>query len=149
MSILSPRDRVIARIRNVAIGSNGAADVHFRGDETTPRGTYRIAWIDRHSRFGLFFGLNYPTPAVAARASLEGRIGRASLDAIVEAFREHRIAPQDTPLGGELGIHGLGAGAPPWIQRSVNWTDGCVALAPAQMREFSRWAHVGTRVVIR
>lgn len=149
VSVLSPDDRLIARMRNVAIGSDGAADTHLRGDQTTPRGTYRIAWINHHSRFGLFFGLDYPTPAIAAQAYREGRIDRGSLDAVLAAFRAHRIPPQDTALGGQIGIHGTASGSPPWIQRSVNWTDGCVALTPAQLREFARWARVGTRVVIR
>lgn len=148
LSILSSHDRLIARFTNIAIGSEGAARVHYKGDETTPRGTYHVAWIDRHSRFGVFYGLDYPTPAVAARAYLGGRIGRASFRAIIEAFRLGRLPPQDTPLGGDLGIHGIGAGAR-WIQRSVNWTDGCVALGARQAQALARWVHLGTVVVIR
>lgn len=148
LSIVSPADRIIARFRNIAIGSGGAARVHLRGDDTTPRGSFRVAWIDRHSRFGIFFGLNYPTPPIAARAFLEGRLTRSAFEAILAAFRAGRLPPQDTALGGALGIHGLGTG-PARIQRVVNWTDGCVALGNRQARELARWIHLGTTVVIR
>lgn len=148
LSILSARNQVIAHFGNIAIGSGGTADVHFRGDETTPRGKFHVAWIDRSSRFGIFFGLDYPTPRAAAQAYQAGRITQASFDAIVDASGSGRIPPQHTRLGGGLGIHGLGRGALA-IQRAVNWTDGCVALTNRQARELARWVRLGTTVVIR
>lgn len=148
LTVRSPRDRIIARFDNVAIGSGGVSDLHLRGDDTTPRGRFRVAWIDHHSRFGLFFGLDYPTPAIARRAYLDGRLDRSGLDAIVNAFRRDRLPPQDTALGGEIGIHGLGSGSP-LVQQLVNWTDGCIALTNAQVWRLARWVHVGTVVIVR
>ena len=70
------------------------------------------------------------------------------LPAILDAFRRGRLPPQDTALGGELGIHGTGDGSPA-IQRDVNWTTGCVALTNQQAFELERWVRVGTTVVVR
>ena len=148
LTVYASDHRALARFHNIAIGSGGPAYEHRRGDGTTPLGVYHIAWIDRHSRFGTFYGLDYPTPAVAGRAYLRGNINAAQYDAIIAAFRAHRIPPQDTPLGGLLGIHGVGTGDP-HIQRDINWTNGCVALGNRQLRRLARWLHLGTKVVIR
>ena len=148
LTVLSAENRVLMRIHNIAIGSGGAAEIHHRGDETTPRGMFHVAWVDRHSRFTTFYGLDYPSARIARRAYAEGSISQAERDAIIRALRQHRTPPQNTPLGGQLGIHGLGSGKP-GVQQAVNWTDGCVALTNRDIRLLSRWMHVGTRVVIR
>ena len=148
LTVLSAENRVLARIHNIAIGSGGAAEIHHRGDETTPRGMFHVTWVDRHSRFTTFYGLDYPSARIARRAYAEGSISQAERDAILRALRQHRTPPQNTPLGGQLGIHGLGSGKP-GVQQAVNWTDGCVALSNRDIRLLSRWMHVGTRVVIR
>ena len=148
LTVFSAGNHVLARFDNIAIGSGGVSDMHRRGDETTPLGVFHVAWIDRRSRFTTFYGLDYPSASVAHRAFSEGIISRAELDAVIAAFQHHRIPPQNTPLGGRLGIHGIGHGDPR-IQQAFNWTDGCVALSNKQIRQLSRWVQVGTRVVIR
>lgn len=148
LTVFSAENRVLARFDNVSIGSGGAAENHRRGDETTPLGLFHIAWIDRHSRYGTFYGIDYPSTSMARRAYAEGTISQAEFDAIIKAWRQHRIPPQNTPLGGRLGIHGVGRGDP-YVHKAINWTDGCVALTNPQIRQLSRWLHIGTRVVIR
>ena len=148
LTVFSAENQVLARFRDIAIGSGGAAKIHRRGDETTPLGIFHIAWIDRLSRFDTFYGFDYPSERVARSAYAEGIIGRAELDAIVEAVRQHRLPTQNTPLGGHLGIHGVGRGDPA-IHEAFNWTDGCVALTNRQIRQLSPWMHIGTQVVIR
>lgn len=148
LTVFSSGHRVLARFHNIAIGRGGAANEHRRGDGTTPRGVFHIAWIDRHSRFGVFYGLDYPTPSIAWRAYLRNEISAAQFDAILRAAREHRVPPQNTPLGGQLGLHGIGSGNP-LVQRDLNWTDGCIALTNAQLRRLARWLRLGVKVVIR
>lgn len=147
LTVYSPENLVLARSLNISIGSGGTAELRRRGDETTPLGAFRVAWIDRRNRYGTFYGLDYPSENIARRAHAEGLISRAELDAIVRAQRQHRIPPQGTALGGRLGIHGIGRGDP-GIHEAFNWTNGCVALTNAQMREISPWVHLGTRVII-
>jgi murein L,D-transpeptidase YafK len=148
LTVFSADDSVIVRFHNIAIGSGGVAKEHCRGDDTTPLGTFYVAWINHHSRFGTFFGFDYPTSGLAIRAYAEGNITGAEFDAIIDAIRHHRIPPQNTSLGGQLGVHGLGNGDP-HVQQSVNWTDGCIAITNREIRALSTWVHVGTRVVIR
>ena len=148
LTVFSAENHVLARFQNISIGSGGTAEIHRRGDETTPLGIFHVAWIDRSSRFDTFFGFDYPSERVARRAYAEGLISRAELDAILEALRQHRLPPQNTPLGGRLGIHGVGLGDP-GFHEAFNWTDGCVALTNQQIRQLSRWMHVSTQVVIR
>jgi murein L,D-transpeptidase YafK len=148
LTVFSAENHVLAGFHNISIGSGGTAESHRRGDETTPLGVFHVAWIDRHSRYGTFYGLDYPSASIAHRAHAEGTISRAESDAIIKALQQHRIPPQNTPLGGRLGIHGIGRGDPK-IHQALNWTDGCVALTNQQIRQLSRWVHIGTRVVIR
>ncbi len=148
LTVFSAKNRVLARFHNIAIGSGGPADMHLQGDETTPRGLFHVAWIDRRSRFNTFYGLNYPNARIARHAVDTGILNQAQFDAIMQAVRHHRIPPQNTPLGGQLGIHGLGRGDLD-IQRTINWTNGCVALTNHDIRRLGQWVHVGTRVIIR
>ena len=148
LTVFSAENRVLARIHNISIGSGGAAESHRRGDETTPKGTFHVAWIDYQSRFGTFYGLDYPSAGIARQAYVEGTISKAEFDSIIKALQQHRMPPQNTALGGHLGIHGIGRGDPS-IQDEINWTDGCVALTNRDIRRLSRWVNLGTRVVVR
>lgn len=148
LTVFSADNQVLARFNNISIGSGGTAEIHRRGDETTPLGIFHVAWIDRHSHYGTFYGFDYPSANIARRAYAEGSISEAELDSIIKALQQHRVPPQNTPLGGRLGIHGIGRGDPR-VHQAFNWTNGCVALSNPQIRRLSRWVQVGTRVVIR
>lgn len=148
LTVFSAENKVLDRFDNISIGTGGAAEIRRRGDETTPLGVFHVAWIDRHNRYDTFFGLDYPSEEIARRAYAKEIISRAEFDAIIEAIKHHRTPRQNTPLGGRLGIHGIGRGDPR-IHEDFNWTNGCVALTNPQIRRLSRWVHIGTRVVIR
>lgn len=148
LTVLRGKSQVVARFRDVALGSEGTTRERRRGDAKTPLGTFHVAWINYNSRFGVFFGLDFPSIDDADRAFRRQLVDRATYDAIVDAFLDHRIPPQDTPLGSGIGIHGLGAGNPV-IHRAFDWTDGCIALTNGQIRTLARWVRVGTEVVIR
>jgi len=134
--------------RNISIGRGGATLDKRRQDDATPLGHFHISRIARHSAFHRFFGIDYPDMARARRALKQGMIsGRQFLD-IRDAFRAHRTPPQDTPLGGYIGIHGVGAGNPQ-VHADFNWTSGCIALTNAQIDDLARWIRIGMPVVIR
>lgn len=139
---------VVDRFKQVAIGYGGPSSVHYRGDATTPRGDFIVKWINEHSRFRLFFGFDYPRPEHALEAFQSGHIDEATYDDIRWAARLGQLPPQDTRLGGHIGIHGLGA-ADPEVHRDFNWTDGCVALTNAQIDRLRRYVSLGTRVLVR
>ena len=133
---------------NIAIGSNGPSLARTRGDETTPLGEFTITEIRRSKRFELFMAFNYPNRDHAERAFLEERIGAEEYWDLRRDLDEGRPPPQDTSLGGQLGIHGLGQSSPE-VHKAVNWTDGCIALTNEQVKELMDFVRVGTRVSIR
>ena len=140
--------QTVLELKGAAIGRGGVGPVHVHGDGRTPLGSFRIAWIDHKSPYHLFFGLNYPTVTQAAVGFQEGIINKESLDRIAQATADGRLPPQNTPLGGYIGIHGLGKGSI-WMHRRFNWTQGCIALTNEQIEKLAQWLEIGTRVVIQ
>ncbi|HEB78050.1 MAG TPA: murein L,D-transpeptidase, partial [Methylothermaceae bacterium] len=100
-----------------------------------------------NSKYHLFFGLNYPNLPYVKRGWQRGWIDGPTFRSLLRANFEETVPPQDTPLGGYIGIHGLGK-ADPDIHRRYNWTRGCIALTNEQIDRLSRWIRIGTMVVI-
>ena len=133
---------------NISIGSNGVTRQKRVRDEKTPLGDYRITEIRMGSRFHRFLAIDYPTMEDARRGLQDGRINQAEHDTLRDAWNRGDALPSDTPLGGNLGIHGIGNGDPA-IHHDFNWTNGCIALTNAQVEELLQWVGVGTRVSVR
>ncbi|HRW64563.1 MAG TPA: L,D-transpeptidase [Candidatus Competibacter sp.] len=133
----------------VALGSSGAGLKFRRGDNKTPLGVFRVGWINDHSRFKKFIGLDFPNLDYAEQALREHRIDRLTYERIRAAWISGRTPPQDTPLGGQIGIHGVGFGDPNVHSAGINWTSGCVALDNGQIDALRPWVRVGMRVEIR
>lgn len=136
------------RFRNIAIGRNGYTTQHRKGDGTTPLGTFHLAWINTNSRFDIFLGLDYPNRQQAEMAWRKNLIDFDTYYAIRRALAKGQVPPQDTALGGYIGIHGTGNEISDRLHRLVNWTQGCVALTNRQIERLSRWVRVGMKVVI-
>jgi murein L,D-transpeptidase YafK len=141
-------DTVIRTFEDIAIGRYGKTYFKSQGDNKTPLGQYRIGWINRESRYYIFLGLNYPDQPAADRALQDGRIDESQWLDIRRAHRAGETPSQKTPLGGYIGIHGLGRGELK-VHQQYNWTNGCVALTNAQLDELLHYARVGTQVEIR
>lgn len=135
-------------LHDLSIGRYGTSTEKVRGDKTTPLGRFRITRIDRRSGFHVFVQLDYPDIERARKAQLAGDISRRELQTIVSAHRLGKAPPQNTVLGGEIGIHGLGE-ADPVVHQMMNWTRGCVAITDRQMDSLLGWIRVGMTVEIR
>ena len=135
-------------LHDLSVGRYGTSTEKTRGDNTTPLGRFRITRIDRRSGFHVFIGLDYPDIERARKAQQAGDISRRELQAIVSAHRHGKAPPQNTGLGGQIGIHGLGE-ADPDLHRMTNWTRGCVALTDRQVDSLLGWIRVGMTVEIR
>lgn len=133
---------------NIAIGSNGPTREKRVLDEKTPLGDFKINAIRASDHFHLFMSINYPNMENAQRALENGRISSKEYQAVSAAWRKGVMPPQNTSLGGHLGIHGVGAGSEE-IHNNVNWTDGCIAVTNEQVEELAGWVRIGTRVTIR
>ena len=140
--------KIISEFKNVAIGRGGASRERLKGDDKTPLGTFHIMWINTKSRYHIFLGLDFPTMEHAARALQKNDIKNNEFRSIKTAFEHNTIPPQDTSLGGYIGIHGLGDGNIK-IHRMFNWTRGCIAVTNEQIERLSRIVQLGTKVVIR
>ena len=118
---------VLVRSYKVGLGLNPVPDKVREGDRATPEGEFYIFTKNDKSNFYLSLGISYPNIEDAERGLRDGLISRAQHDAIVKAIKQKRTPPQNTPLGGQIYIHGNGAGS--------DWTWGCVALENEDMRE--------------
>ncbi len=56
----------------------------------------------------LFIGISYPSIEDAERGLKQVLINRRQYDAIVKEIRNRKRPPWNTPLGGEIGLHGGG-----------------------------------------
>lgn len=137
---------------SIASGRGGRGDKQRRGDNRTPTGTYHIIDVNDASRFHLFMQLDYPNVKDAFLALRRGLIDRPVFDHIVSARQSGKLPPQNTILGGQIGIHGLGDDENDEkldLHRKLDWTQGCVALTNAQVRMLRSRVDVGIRVTIR
>ena len=147
--VIMQGNKPVKTFSQLAFGSSGVGVKSNRGDNKTPLGVFRVGWINDHSRFKRFIGLDYPNIDYANRALRERRIDALTYERIRAAWVKGYTPPQDTPLGGQIGIHGVGSGNPGVHQAGINWTSGCVALDNSQIDSLRPWVKIGMRVEIR
>ncbi len=141
-------DQTIEILDHVVIGRKGAGTKEKRGDDVTPLGNFRIGWINNKSSFRKFFGLTYPNIEHAEIALQKGLIDRDTFNSIEVAERRGNIPPQNTDLGGQIGIHGLGSGSLS-VHEVFDWTHGCIALRNDQIDRLSQYVETGTLVTVK
>lgn len=139
--------QVIRTFDDIAIGRGGPTRDKRYLDGKTPLGEFHISRINNKSHFHRFFGLDYPRQEHAERALKNGHLDAKGYRAISQAIRDGRVPPQNTALGGHLGIHGIGAGDLK-VHRDFNWTNGCIALTNREVDELAQWIQLGVRVVV-
>jgi murein L,D-transpeptidase YafK len=112
----------------VALGTNPVGDKRVAGDSKTPEGLFSIDGKNEKSDFHLALHISYPDSAHWARAEALG------------------ASP-----GGNILIHGLrnGRGATGAFHRTVDWTDGCIAVTDEEIEGLWSAVPVGTPVEIK
>jgi murein L,D-transpeptidase YafK len=123
----------------VVLGRNPADKVR-EGDLATPEGRFYVCYKNPRSRYHRFLGLSYPGLEDAQRGLRQKLIHRAQFRRIAEAIGSRRAPPWDTPLGGEVGLHG------PCPNRT--WTHGCVAMSVEQIERLYELLQPGDEVTI-
>lgn len=141
-------DKVEHIFENIAIGRFGTTWHKITKDDKTPLGDFRIGWINEQSRYYRFFGLDYPNRETAQRAFEDNRITEETWLTILKATNQEKTPPQNTILGGFIGIHGIGRGDPE-IHDQFHWTNGCIALTNKQIDQLGKWLKPGVMVKIR
>jgi murein L,D-transpeptidase YafK len=117
---------VAIKTYSVALG-RASGPKQFANDHKTPEGHYTVDAKNPHSRFHLALHLSYPNPMDKGRAAAAHR------------------AP-----GGDVEIHGL----PPAfailgaLHRTLDWTNGCIAVTNLEIDEIYASVPTGTPVDI-
>lgn len=111
--------------RGLQFGDQPQGHKRFEGDERTPEGRYTIEGRNPQSAYHLSLKVSYPNAEDRAFA------------------RSHGRSP-----GGNIFLHGQPNG---WPAGRVpgDWTDGCIALANAEIEELWRLVPDGTVIEIR
>lgn len=131
----------VVRVYHIGLGLNPVPDKQRQGDRATPEGEFYVFTRNNRSAFYLSLGVSYPNIEDAERGLRDGLITRSQREAIVRAIRRKTTPPQNTRLGGDIYIHGNGAGS--------DWTWGCVALENEDIRELFDAIPVGTPITIK
>ncbi|HVH17518.1 MAG TPA: L,D-transpeptidase [Myxococcota bacterium] len=137
-----------AELRMIAaMGREPGGHKQALGDLRTPEGSYRVSGTLATNRFYGFIPLDYPSLADADAALAEGRITPRDHARIGRAHARGVTPPDDTPLGGDIGIHGEGVR---WAgdTEHLDWTYGCVAVTDAELDWLAERLEVGVEVVI-
>ena len=124
----------------IGLGTHPIGSKQQQGDRRTPEGTYFVTHKNPKSQYYLSIGLNYPNIDDARRGAEAGLISQHELKRIEKANNSRKLPPQNTPLGGDIFIHGRGS--------STDWTWGCIALDDPDMKFLFENVKVGTAVSI-
>ena len=118
-------NREIIRYTGIRFGDAPTGHKQFEGDERTPEGRYTISGRNPKSAYHLSLRISYPNAADRAFAKARGR----------------------SP-GGDIFIHGQPNAWPgPPIAR--DWTDGCIALSNAEIKQLWNIVPDGIPITIR
>jgi hypothetical protein len=117
----------------VVFGDNPQGDKLQEGDRRTPEGVFKLRDLYPHPQWSRFLWLDYPNAASWQKHN--------------QAKAEGHIAPH-RGIGGEVGIHGVPAGADRLVDARENWTWGCPALKNQDVNELYDVVQVGTVVEI-
>ncbi len=143
-------ERTIKQYR-VAYGKGGKGTKRELGDKKTPVGVYKIIDFKSDSKFHFFMHLDYPNLLDAWYGYKNEVITAQEFKNIATAFKTNQKPPQNTPLGGYIGIHGLGQTTEQKliIHEGFNWTEGCIALTNEQINDLRQYVSIGTKVIIK
>ena len=148
--LLIKKDNRTIKTFRAAFGSGGKQAKVREGDRLTPKGHYRIHEVRSSDQFHTFMQLNYPNMDDAKKALKSGLIDRYQYRRILGAHLYQELPPQNTVLGGLIGIHGIGVETADKVEihQMTNWTKGCIALRNSEILELSKYVSHGTPVII-
>lgn len=117
-------NRILRQFTDIQFGDVPFGHKQFQGDERTPEGRYTIDLRNPQSSYHLSLRISYPNANDRAFARQWGR----------------------SP-GGDIYIHGQPNGMNYGRMRG-DWTDGCIALSNAEIRELWSLVPTGATIII-
>ncbi len=144
-------DTVLIKSYRANFGRNVNVPKTKANDLATPVGDYKICEIDTVSKYYKFFRLNYPNIEDITEALRKGVIGQSEYDQIKFDFYYRDCPDADSPLGGNIGIQGIGKFdfIFRYLPFNYNWTDGSIAVSNENIDELYSVVKKGTKVVIK
>jgi len=118
----------VLRTYKIALGRSQVGAKTRKGDHKTPEGEYVIDAKKPNSRFYRALHISYPSEDDRRQAQMRGY-----------------------DPGGDVEIHGIQNGLG-WIgrlHRSLDWTDGCIAVTDSEMDQIWNAVALGTHVEIK
>lgn len=131
--------KIIGRFK-IALGRSPEGEKEKEGDNKTPEGIYYICYRTEQTKYTYFMGLSYPNEKDAQRGLEKGIINKDAYYSIKKSIERKEQPPWNTPLGGEIGIHGG--------SNKYDWTYGCIALSNEDMNIIKQYALIKTQVEI-
>ena len=124
---LQQRGETIKSYR-ISLGKQPSGAKQREGDLRTPEGFYWIDWRKTSDKYQLSLHISYPNARDLANARQAG-----------------------VPAGSMIMIHGtpLDEEYPEWFFHTLDWTEGCIAMKNADMREVWSLVKDGTLIEIR
>jgi murein L,D-transpeptidase YafK len=130
-------------------GVNTQGDKQKQGDNRTPEGQFIITDKERLNDDPYlgrkWMGISYPDDVHAQKALENKLISFNQYQEIIAANEEKVQPPQNTPLGGWIGIHG---GREDLTKQGINWTEGCLAMQDKDLEELYGLVQYGTPIII-
>ena len=111
----------------IVLGGAPEGDKQQEGDRKTPEGEYYLCTRLNRSSYHLFLGINYPNAADVKSTEQTLGISPETIKRIIDAEQQQEKPPWDSPLGGEIGLHGGGT--------LYDWTYGCIAFENEAIEE--------------
>jgi murein L,D-transpeptidase YafK len=115
------------------LGFDPVGDKMQEGDGRTPEGNFAIRSMYGHKSWSYFIWFDYPN-----RVSQERFNQRKKSGAI----------PADATIGGDVGIHGVPAGRNDLIEKTSDWTLGCISLATENITDLYKSISTKTSIEI-
>jgi len=135
------KDGSATREFSIGLGTSPVGRKSRQGDRKTPEGTYAITHKNSRSQFYLSLGISYPNLDDAKSGLRAGLLSQAEYAKIESANVRGHLPPQNTPLGGDIFIHGRGS--------QSDWTWGCIALDDVDMKFLFDHVQVGDKITIK
>ena len=127
-------DTLVIKEYPVVFGKNPVDDKLRQGDQCTPEGTFKMLSKYPHKNWSKFIWINYPNNESWQKHNTAKREG---------------LIPQNSKIGGEIGIHGVPDGADIAIDLKLNWTLGCISMKNKDINELYPYVSKSTEIVIR
>lgn len=113
------------------LGFAPEGDKMQEGDGKTPEGKFKIKSMYPHKSWSYFIWFDYPNEVSRQR------FNKRKADGTI---------PASAKIGGDIGIHGVPAGMNDLIEKSTDWTLGCISLTTENITDL--YQSIGTETSI-